>query len=202
MTHFTSDVGDLEPDHSWHPGFISPAESTPALNDIVASTPWRHDSITLYGRTHPVPRLTALYGDPGATYTYSRLRHEPLPWTPRLTAWRDRIRDATGARSNSVLVNFYRDGRDSNGWHSDDEPELGDEPVIASLSLGVTRTMAFRRRDDATVRWNITLADGDLLIMRGDSQSAWQHTVAKSSRIVSPRVNLTFRWIHHSPSPT
>ncbi|NNN02522.1 MAG: alpha-ketoglutarate-dependent dioxygenase AlkB [Acidimicrobiaceae bacterium] len=187
------------PDHEWYPGFLHAAETRPALDEIILSTPWRHDEITLFGRTHPVPRLTALYGDPGAHYSYSRLHLEPLTWTKRLAEWRDRVRETTGCRTNSVLLNYYRDGRDSNGWHADDEPELGAEPVIASLSLGATRTMRFRRRDDSARRWSVELADGDLLVMRGDSQREWLHTVAKSARVSDPRVNLTFRWIEDTP---
>jgi alkylated DNA repair dioxygenase AlkB len=186
------------PDHTLFPRFLPFDETRAAWGEIETTTPWREDTVTLFGRTHPVPRLTALYGDPGAHYSYSRLRLDPLPWTPLLTAWRDRVREASSASYNSVLLNFYRDGRDSNGWHADDEAELGPEPVIASLSLGVTRTMAFRRRDETTMRWKVDLADGDLLVMWGNSQRDWLHSVPKSTRVRGPRINLTFRWIDHS----
>ena len=117
---------------------------------------------------------------------------EPLAWTPSLAALRRRVEDAASASFNSVLVNWYRDGHDSNGWHADDEPELGHEPVIASLSLGATRFMSFKRRD-GHARYRLPLTDGDLLVMRGDSQSAWLHAITKSVRVTDGRLNLTFR---------
>jgi alkylated DNA repair dioxygenase AlkB len=162
------------------------------MAEICRDTPWRHDSITLFGQTHDVPRLTALMGDEGVTYRYSRITMEAIAWSAPVADLRRRVEERSDARFNSVLLNWYRDGRDSNGWHADDEPELGDEPVIASLSLGVTRTMRFRRRDGES-RFAVDLADGDLLVMYGDSQRDWLHTVAKSTRITSGRLNLTFR---------
>lgn len=188
------------PEHEVWRGFLDAGEAASAYEEILRETPWRHDDITIFGRTYPQPRLTALYGDEGAVYTYSRIRMEPREWTPRLDEWRRRLEGVAGATFNSVLVNLYRDGRDSNGWHADDEPELGDAPVNASLSLGSTRTMRFRRRDDTSVRFALELAAGDLLVMRGRSQVDWLHCIPKTARIVPPRVNLTFRLVIASDS--
>ncbi len=162
------------------------------MAEICRDTPWRHDTITLFGQTHDVPRLTALMGDEGVTYRYSHLTMNAIAWSAPVDDLRHRVEEQSGTCFNSVLLNWYRDGRDSNGWHADDEPELGEEPVIASLSLGVTRTMRFRRRD-GEARFAVDLADGDLLVMRGDSQREWVHTIAKSARVTSGRLNLTFR---------
>jgi alkylated DNA repair dioxygenase AlkB len=138
--------------------------------------------------------LTAWYGDSTAAYTYSGLTLEPLPWTTLLASLRARVEALTEATFNSVLLNYYRDNRDAMGMHADDEPELGERPVIASLSLGATRTLVFRhktRRDLAPVK--IPLPSGSLLLMQGSTQSHWKHGINRSTRACGPRINLTFR---------
>lgn len=176
--------------------FPLPQAPATLLDALIAETPWRSETITLWGRDYVQPRLVAWHSDPGRTYTYSGTTMAPLPWTPLLSSLRARVEHACAASFNSVLLNFYRDGADGMGMHSDDEPELGPQPVIASLSLGETRVLAFRhrdRRDVPTVR--VPLASGDLLLMRGDTQHRWKHGIAKSRRPLGPRVNLTFRTI-------
>lgn len=166
------------------------------LGALADATPWRCDPITLWGRTYPQPRLVAWYGDPGLRYTYSRITLEAMPWTDTLARLRDRVEALSGASFNGVLLNYYRDHRDSMGFHSDDEPELGTEPVIASLSLGAERTIVFRhrhRKDLPDAR--IALPSGSLLIMRGRTQRNWKHGIRKSTRPCGPRLNLTFRRI-------
>lgn len=166
------------------------------LGQLIDHTPWRQDDITLFGKTHRQPRLVAWYGDPGASYTYSGIRHEPLPWTPTLQQLRQRVQAAAGHKFNSVLLNYYRDERDSMGLHADDEPELGPRPVIASLSLGETRRIYFKhktRRDVETVSYN--LPSTSLLIMKGETQRYWRHGIRKLTRACGPRVNLTFRLV-------
>jgi alkylated DNA repair dioxygenase AlkB len=159
---------------------------------LLIETPWREESVVVYGKRHLQPRLTAWYGD--ASYTYSGLRLEPLPWTALLLAIRAAVEAACGRRFNSVLLNRYRNERDSMGMHSDDEPELGNEPVIASLSYGATRTFILRhRRDKRTVR--LPLEDGSLLVMSGQLQKNWLHGINKSTRPLGERLNLTFRYI-------
>jgi len=157
-----------------------------------AETPWRQDSIVMFGKRHLQPRLTAWYGD--ASYTYSGLRLGPLPWTPLLAELRTAVEQACGRRFNSVLLNYYRNERDSMGMHSDDEPELGPEPAIASLSFGATRGFVLRhKRNKRTVK--LLLNDGSLLLMSGTLQSHWLHGINKATRALGERINLTFRYI-------
>lgn len=166
------------------------------LRQLIAETPWRAEEITVFGRRHRQPRLTAWYGDAEARYRYSGLDLEPLPWTELLSRVRRAVEGAAGCAFNSVLLNFYRDHRDAMGMHSDDEPELGPEPVIASLSLGATRTFTLKhrsRKDLAPIR--LALESGTLLVMRGATQRNWKHGIARQNRPCGPRVNLTFRRI-------
>jgi alkylated DNA repair dioxygenase AlkB len=154
------------------------------------------EDITVFGKTHPQPRLVAWHGDPGASYTYSGIHHEPVPWTPLLQGLREKVEDISQHHFNSVLLNYYRDGRDSMGLHADDEPELGRDPVIASLSLGEQRSLYFRHRSRRDLdNLNLSLPDGSLLIMSGATQENWKHGMRKLSRHCGPRVNLTFRLI-------
>lgn len=171
------------------------------LRKLIEQTPWRAEEVFVWGKRHMQPRLTAWYGDPGSRYRYSGLDLEPLPWTETLQGIRRPVEKAAGASFNSVLLNYYRDRRDSMGFHSDDEPELGAEPVIGSLSLGETRTFTLkhrRRKDLEPVR--LALESGSLLIMRGETQRNWKHAVPKQRRPCGARVNLTFRRILRSPS--
>ena len=175
-----------------------PAEADRYFTALTAGTEiaWRQERIRVYGREYPVPRLTAWYGDPGATYTYSGIRHEPQPWTVVLLAIKERVEEYSGVAFNSVLLNLYRDGADSNGWHSDDEPELGPAPVIGSVSFGQPRKFQFRHRRDKALTRSLVLDHGSFLVMRGDTQRNWLHQVPKSKRRKQPlaaRVNLTFR---------
>lgn len=170
------------------------------LRRLIDDIAWRQDSIVLWGKSVPQPRLTAWYGDAGRSYTYSGLTLDPLPWTDDLELLRVMAESAADARFNSVLLNYYRDHNDSVGFHSDDEPELGATPVIGSISLGATRTLTFKprkRKDLESVR--IALESGSLLVMKGDTQRNWKHAVAKESRPCGPRVNLTFRRILDTP---
>lgn len=158
---------------------------------------WRDELITMFGKTMLQPRRVAWYGDAQAAYTYSGIRHEPLPWIPVLDDLRHVIEQATGAAFNSVLCNLYRNGSDSMGYHSDDEPELGRYPVIASFSIGAERTMHFRHRADRSIPTiKVPLPSMSVLVMRGATQEEWKHALPKSKRCLQPRVNLTFRAIH------
>jgi alkylated DNA repair dioxygenase AlkB len=167
-----------------------------ALVQIIADTPWRQDHAQIFGRRVALPRLTAWYGDPGAGYSYSGISMEPTPWTPLLAELKARAEALAEARFNSALLNYYRDGRDSVGWHADAEPELGRNPVIASLSLGATRRFEFRRRPPALPQvHSIALVHGSCLIMAGAVQHLWHHRLPRAARVTEPRVNLTFRRI-------
>lgn len=159
-----------------------------------SQTTWQQQTIRMFGRTVNVPRLTAWHGDPGATYTYSGIRHEPADWTPALLELRDIAQKACGVVFNSALLNLYRNGRDFVSWHADDEPELG--PCIASVSLGGTRVMRFKPRvKGATDQTVLSLQHGSLLIMRGETQANYLHTVPRAVRSVGERINVTFRQI-------
>jgi alkylated DNA repair dioxygenase AlkB len=144
------------------------------MNQIIAEVPWRAENIIVWGKSVPQPRLIAWYGDPGAQYTYSGIQHDPLPWTDILMDIKNRVEKVAGTDFNSVLLNYYRSHRDSMGLHSDDEPELGRLPIIASLSLGEERTFVLKhktRRDLKRVR--LKLASGSLLLMKGNTQHSW-----------------------------
>jgi alkylated DNA repair dioxygenase AlkB len=173
------------------------------LNRLIDGCDWQQETVTLFGKTHLQPRLIAWYGDEGAAYTYSGTRHEPLPWTRELKGLREKIEVLTQSRYNSVLLNLYRNEKDAMGLHADDEPELGDEPVIASISLGEQRTLYFRHRHRHDLQtFNLPLPSASLLVMRGPTQRYWKHGIRKLRRPLGPRVNLTFRWIHAHPVKT
>ncbi len=157
---------------------------------------WQQSHIRMHGKVVAVPRLNIWYGDPGRRYRYSGVQFDPEPWTPTLKAINSELKAREGLTFNSVLANLYRDGQDSVAWHSDDEPELGRNPVIASLSLGAERRFSLRhktRRDLSPVR--LDLPAGSLLIMAGTTQHHWQHQLGKTARAVGPRINLTFRTV-------
>jgi alkylated DNA repair dioxygenase AlkB len=181
------------------PAFLPAAEADALFEALITRIPWEQHRIRLFGREHAAPRLSCWIGDPGASYTYSRTRFEPRPWPPLLVDLRDQVSAASGARFNSVLANLYRDGNDGMGWHADDEPELGPEPVIASLSLGAVRRFALRERGGAR-RLGLDLPHGSLLLMSGGTQARYQHALPKTRRPVATRLNLTFRWIRLPPS--
>ena len=180
---------------SYWPQFYPLTRATELLAGLQAEVAWQEEEIVMFGRRVKQPRLTAWYGDPGTSYTYSGLTMQPQPWTARLTTTRQDIEAATGHRYNSVLLNLYRHGQDSMGWHSDDEPELGTDPAIASLSLGEPRRFHLRKKSDHGQKIQLDLAHGSLLLMAGSLQHHWQHQLPKSQRTMSARLNLTFRWI-------
>jgi alkylated DNA repair dioxygenase AlkB len=169
-----------------------PIGNSEILARLIDETPWRADTVVVYGKRHLQPRLTAWYGE--ASYTYSGLTLQPLPLTPLLEQLHAAVEQVTGRRYNSVLLNYYRDGADSMGMHCDDEPELGPRPVIASLSYGATRTFTLRhKRSKRTVK--LDLSDGSLLLMAGTLQAHWLHGINKTAKLVGPRLNLTFRFM-------
>ena len=179
--------------------FLTPSRADALLSTLLAETPWQHGEIVIYGRQVKMPRLTAWYGDPGASYVYSGLRNEPQPWTGALRELRAGV-EATAAHTfNSVLLNCYRDGNDSMGWHRDNEPELGPRPVIASVTLGAARRFRFREVRPAVAvnrkTHEIELTHGSLLVMRGETQSAWEHGLPKVRDLNDLRINLTFRFV-------
>jgi alkylated DNA repair dioxygenase AlkB len=177
------------------PVALAVEEASELLDRLLTGIDWQHEEVLIFGQRRPVPRLVAWHGDPGASYTYSGTPHQPLPWTPALELVRERVLSLTGCAFNSVLLNLYRDGRDGMGWHSDDEPELGRDPVIASVSLGAPRRFCLRHRRRKDQRLDVSLGHGSLLLMAGATQHHWVHAVPKTAVPVGPRVNLTFRQI-------
>jgi alkylated DNA repair dioxygenase AlkB len=166
------------------------------LQRLIANTEWRQDTVVVWGKTYQQPRLVAWYGDSGSEYTYSGITLSPMPWTELLLDIKKRVERVTQESFNSVLLNYYRDNRDSMGFHSDDEPELGEKPVIASVSLGEERTLVLKHKMDKLAKpVRLRLASGSLLLMKGDTQRCWKHGIAKQARQCGARVNLTFRHI-------
>jgi alkylated DNA repair dioxygenase AlkB len=169
-----------------------PGSNAEVSQRVILETDWREETVVVYGKRHLQPRLTAWHGD--AAYRYSGLTLAPQPFTPLLETIRAAVQTATGREFNSVLLNYYRNERDSMGMHSDDEPELGPEPAIASVSFGAARTFILKhKRTREAVR--LPLLDGSLLLMAGATQHNWLHGINKSAKALGPRVNLTFRKI-------
>jgi alkylated DNA repair dioxygenase AlkB len=178
-----------------YPEFFPKAEADRLLELLVETTEWRQDSMKMFGELKPLPRLTAWYGDTGARYVYSGIVNEPLPWTAALAEVKGAVEAAAGMPFNGVLLNRYRTGRDSMGWHADDEPEFGANPVIASVSFGGTRNFQLKHKRRKELKASVELMHGSLLIMRGGTQENWLHQVPKTAKPVGERLNLTFRQI-------
>ena len=183
---------------SYIPNFLSSDLATQYFEELLNCIPWRQDPITLFGKTHPQPRLTSLHAHTLDSYSYSGIVMRPQPMTETLQQIENKIYKLCDASFTTVLLNMYRNGKDSNGWHADDEPELGKNPVIASVSLGAPRFFHIRHNHDPKQRYKLILEHGSLLLMGGATQHFWKHQVAKTSKKVGPRINLTFRKVNHS----
>jgi alkylated DNA repair dioxygenase AlkB len=179
-------------------GWMAKSEADALFAGLRHAIPWEVHRIRLFGRDVDSPRLSCWIGDPGTGYTYSGAHFDPNPWPIALRAIRARLAGELCIDFNSVLANLYRDGRDSMGWHSDDEPELGAQPVIASLSLGATRRFVLKHRSDPSMKLALELPRGSLLLMRGATQANYRHALPRTSRQIGPRINLTFRQIQLS----
>ena len=179
--------------------WLDPTSADHYYTALAQSLNWRQDTIKLYGKTHLIPRQQAWYGDHLAEYRYSGLTMTPQSWTPELATLKQKIELACQTRFNSVLANWYQHGQHSMGMHSDDEPELGENPVIASLTLGAERPFVFKHKYDKSQQ-RVTLQHGSLLIMRGTTQHYWQHGINKTAKVIDGRINLTFRWIYDDHS--
>ena len=175
--------------------FYSSSESTEFLNCLFKNLMWTQRSIQIFGRSVKEPRLSAWYGDPEAVYTYSGQTMAPLQWTAELLQIKHKVEAELKTTFNSVLANYYRDGQDYMGAHSDDEKELGVEPIIASLSFGSTRDFVFSLKKNTQCKVKIPLQSGSLLVMSGETQKYWKHALPKRLKVEAPRLNLTFRKI-------
>lgn len=168
------------------------AQAGQLFHHLIAGTPWNDGYYLAAGRRFALPRLQAWYADPGIDYRYADNLHNSHTWTPTLRALREQIEHLSGLAFNAVLLNLYRDGQDSVGWHADDEPDLGPAPAIASLSLGSTRRFSIRPRPHGQAQ-HIPLPPGTLLVMDPPFQQDWEHAILADPGVMSPRLNLTFR---------
>lgn len=180
----------------YYPDAFSIQAADRLLDYCLHGLPWRQDHLTIAGKRVALPRLQNWFGDPDAHYSYSGLRLAPLRWTAELLQIKNRVEEVSGYAFNSVLANLYRDGADSVGWHSDDEKELGDQPVIASVSFGATRNfdLQHKAKGDAK-KLRLPLHHGSILLMKGSTQKYWRHQLPKDPTVDEARVNLTFRKI-------
>jgi alkylated DNA repair dioxygenase AlkB len=183
-----------KPDVLWYPDWLAPEAAEHTLTQLIDEVAWKQGSMGTPGGCVLLPRLTAWQGEADAVYVYSGIRNVPQTWTPTVAELRAGVEAICGCRFNSVLINRYRNGMDSMGWHADHERELGARPVIASVSLGVARTFDLRHNKTGLVQ-SYQLKGGSLLVMRGNTQAQWRHRVPKEPRVTGERINLTFRWV-------
>jgi len=178
------------------PGWLADADTWLAV--LRTQVPWKQEAISLFGRTHDLPRLTCWMADPGCHYRYSGIEQQPVPWLACLAPLRQRLESLCGHELNALLLNHYRDGNDAMGCHADDEPELVQDASIVSISLGASRTLRFKPKPRSPLAMgcdpmNLELGHGDLLVMDAPTQQHWLHELPRRRRVKSPRINLTFR---------
>jgi alkylated DNA repair dioxygenase AlkB len=179
----------------YYPNFFSNEEASRLFDVLQKEIPWQQDDIKVYGKVYSQPRLTALFGNEGKSYSYSNLTMYPHTWSPLLLTIKEKVEKATEAIYSTVLLNYYRDGKDSNGWHADNEKELGKNPIIASLSFGEERVFQIKHNHLENQKIKLTLEHGSLLLMKGTTQHFWKHQIPKTTKPIGPRINLTFRII-------
>lgn len=197
---FSSEPAHGEPvkinngEYIYIPNFYDKTTADTYLKRLISDIKWKQESMKMYGKEIPFPRLTAWYGDNDKPYSFSGITLQPHPWSPGLSKIKADIEPKAGVVFNSVLLNRYRDGNDSISWHTDAEKELGENPVIASVNFGAERKFQLKHKD-TNERIDILLKHGSLLIMQGELQHFWKHQIPKSKTITQERVNLTFRVI-------
>jgi len=183
-------------DISYYPNFIGKQKADSYLKQLKENIPWQQDDIKVFGKVYAQPRLTALFDNNGKSYSYSNIIMNPNPFTPELLELKTAVESNAKVNFTTCLLNLYRDGKDSNGWHSDDETELGINPVIASISLGEERFFHLRYKNDKGLKQKVLLQHGSLLLMKGETQHFWQHQIPKTAKQIKERINLTFRVVH------
>ncbi|MEL0099551.1 MAG: alpha-ketoglutarate-dependent dioxygenase AlkB [Opitutae bacterium] len=181
----------------YYPKLFQAKKADDLLNKIKDGIEWTQNTIRFYGKESLVPRLEAWYGDPGKSYAYSGIHMDPKPWTRELLIIKQEIEPIAGVTFNSVLINYYRDGKDRVAWHSDDEKELGQNPIIGSVSLGAERKFKLRHKQYKTngLKHEFILRKGSFLLMKGVTQHHWMHEIPRTAKPIGPRINLTFRII-------
>lgn len=182
---------------SYYPRLFETKQADGLLAKLKDGIEWTQNTIRFYGKESLVPRMEAWYGDEGKSYAYSGIHMDPKPWTEELIIIKHKIEPLAGVAFNSVLINYYRDGKDRVAWHSDDERELGKNPVIGSVSLGAERKFKLRHKRYKTngLKHEILLRHGSFLIMKGSTQHHWMHEIPRTAKPIGPRINLTFRII-------
>ena len=180
---------------TFYKNLFSNEESDRLFKELYENIAWRQDKMSLYGKEINLPRKTAWYGDENKSYTFSGIHLDPQPWTPVLLQIKEKIEQIADTSFNSVLLNLYRHGQDSISWHTDAERELGENPIIGSVSFGGSRRFMFRHRNDKNEKAEVALTHGSFLLMAGETQHFWQHQIPKTAKQVAPRINLTFRTI-------
>ena len=173
--------------------FLSIDQADLLLEQLLAELPWRHDELTVYGKAHLMPRLHCYQSEQNLQYQYSSLTLQSQPYHGKVLQLKRYLEAATGLSFNAVLINLYRDGADKMGWHSDDERELGNNPTIASISLGAQRCFKLRHKQKQATEISLELPHGSLLLMAGALQQHWQHSLPARKKVTKPRINLTFR---------
>lgn len=188
-------LGLPDADISYFSSFTKKEKADYYFEKFLKEIPWQQDAITVFGKTYDQPRLTALFGNNGKAYSYSNITMHPHQFNKELLEIKKSVEAIAKVNFTTCLLNYYRDGKDSNGWHSDDEKELGKNPVIASVSLGHERFFHLRHKQDKTLKQKLLLEHGSLLLMQGKTQHHWQHQLPKTAKNIGPRINLTFRVI-------
>lgn len=177
--------------------FFSYKEAQYYFKSLKEKIMWKQDQIQLFGKTHPLPRLTSWYGDEGTDYVYSGILNRPHPWIPELLEIKKKIEENSNHQFNSLLLNRYRDGNDYVSWHADNEVSLGKNPCIASVSLGETRTFQLKHKKNKSLPTiSLELKSGSLVIMKDELQDYWIHRIAPTKIVKGERINLTFRFLH------
>lgn len=177
-----------------HKDLFTPEECHSFYKHLQREVPWRQDQITIYGKTHNIPRLQQWYGDSNREYKWSNIHLIPLPWDTQILRIRERVQEKAQREFNSVLLNYYRDGRDTVGWHSDNEPELGVEPFIANASFGTMRDLLFRHKITGE-KHSFSVPNGSAYFMWGDTQEDWDHCLPKRLKVKEGRIGLAFRYV-------
>ncbi|WP_346883970.1 alpha-ketoglutarate-dependent dioxygenase AlkB [uncultured Algibacter sp.] len=179
----------------YYPNFFNIKQANNYFNSLLNTINWKQDTITVYGKIHLQPRLTAFYATNAKSYSYSNIIMHPNLFEGDLLKIKNNIEAQLNINFTSCLANLYRDGKDSNGWHSDNEKELGTQPIIASISFGAERIFHFKHKLDKNLKTKLVLKHGSLLLMAGATQENWLHQIPKTTKPIGQRINLTFRII-------
>lgn len=179
----------------YYPKFFGIEESNHYFNTLLETTLWQQDNITVFGKTYKQPRLTALYANNQEPYSYSNITMTPHKFTKALMDIKTKVETVVNSSFTTCLLNLYRNGNDSNGWHADNEKELGKNPIIASVSFGAERLFKLKHKHNKTLKKDLVLQHGSLLVMQEETQHFWLHQIPKTKKEVGKRINLTFRII-------